>query len=340
MHLTARKEDPAPTLSIVAHVRRLSKTGTELYIRIDVADIARLASAHGRALELDLGNCCFAGIIKTSGASPWLAPPAGGSNARITATLRGAGFEHGMDRPATLRLLGSRLLPTIVDPSMRANAVVKKSQHPSLGSDLKVDPGEAVRSVREYNADFYKGCRNIQLDREGYDLFRNGLSADLGRLIDQLTFVGDRYGAAQQRFMPHPIRIEAASIATKLIRVLDDWNRIVMRAKPLIEEVPSEASLAFLFSPFDCASLWAVWASKTLHFLQPDAFPILDSKAKKALGLNLGTSSRDYHTFCSQIRRVLLANGASLAAARIEDKAQSPTDVKLLDKILYQLGGE
>jgi hypothetical protein len=112
-----------------------------------------------------------------------------------------------------------------------------------------------------------------------------------------------------------------------------------MRAKPLIEEVPSEANLAFLFSPFNCTSQWAVWASKTLHFLRPDAFSILDSKAKKALRLNLGTSSRDYHTFCSQIRRVLLANAASLAAARIEDKAQSPTDIKLLDKILYQLGG-
>jgi hypothetical protein len=286
------------------------------------------------------GTAAFLASSKTSGGSPWLAPAGGGSNARITATLRGGGFEHGIDRPATLRLLGSKLQPTIVAPARRANAVVNKSQRPSLGSDLKIDPGDAVRRVRKYNADFYKGCRNIQLDREGYDLFRSGLSPDLGRLIDQLAFVGDRYGGAQRQWMPHEISTEAASIANKLSPVLDDWSRIVMRAKPLIEEVPSEASLAFLFTPFNCTSQWAVWASKTLHFLRPDAFPILDSKAKKALSLNLGTSSRDYHTFCSQIRRVLLANAASLAAARIEDKAQSPTDVKLLDKILYQLGGE
>ena len=330
----------APTLSLVAHVRRLSKTGSELYIRIGNADIARLALLHGQAVELDLGNCCIAGIIKTSGGSPWLAPPGGSSNARITATLRGADFEHGIDRPATLRLLGSKPQPTIVAPARRANAVVKKSQCPSLGSDLKIDLGDAVRRVRKYNADFYKGCQNIQLDREGYDLFRNGLSADLGRLVDQLAFVGDRYGGAQRQWMPHEISTEAALIANKLSPVLDHWSRIVMRAKPLIEEVPSEASLAFLFSPFNCTCQWAVWASKTLHFLRADAFPILDSKAKKALSLNLGTSSRDYHTFCSQIRRVLLANPASLAAARVEDKAQSPADIKLLDKILYQLGGE
>ena len=100
-----------------------------------------------------------------------------------------------MDRPATLRLSGSRPQPTIGAPSMHATAVVRGLQHNSLGFDLKIDSREAARHVRNYNADFYKGCRNVVLDREGYDLFRNGLSGDERRLTDQLTFVGERYGA-------------------------------------------------------------------------------------------------------------------------------------------------
>jgi hypothetical protein len=81
-----------------------------------------------------------------------------------------------------------------------------------------------------------------------------------------------------------------------------------------------------------------VWASKTLHLLRPDVFPILDSRARKALGLNLGSSSRDYNGFTSCFRDVLLINSEALAAARVADAGESPTDVKLLDKILFQIG--
>jgi hypothetical protein len=61
--------------------------------------------------------------------------------------------------------------------------------------------------------------------------------------------------------------------------------------------------------------------------------------AKEALELkNLGSSSRDYHRFSSCFRDVLLANSEALAAARIADARESPTDLKLLDKILFQVG--
>jgi len=83
-----------------------------------------------------------------------------------------------------------------------------------------------------------------------------------------------------------------------------------------------------------------VWASKTLHFLRPDAFPIFDKRAKKALGKkNIASLPADYHWFCCAFRDALVANRCALAAARDIDGGESPTDVKLLDKILYQLGG-
>jgi hypothetical protein len=60
---------------------------------------------------------------------------------------------------------------------------------------------------------------------------------------------------------------------------------------------------------------------------------------RSPLGLkNLGSSSRDYHRFSSSFRDVLLANSEALAAVRIADARESPTDLKLLDKILFQLG--
>lgn len=106
-----------------------------------------------------------------------------------------------------------------------------------------------------------------------------------------------------------------------------------MDAKPLADEAPSEATLDFRKG----TKRWPVWASKVLHFLRPDAFPILDSNAKKPLGLkNRQLQPRLSSIFPLLPRRV--ANSEALAAARVEDAKKSATDLKLLDKILFQLG--
>lgn len=158
-------------------------------------------------------------------------------------------------------------------------------------------------------------------------------------LTSQIAFVGEKYGGVQARFLPHDIPTEAALIANNLYPVLGKWSKVVSEAKPLVEEVPDEDTLGFLLSPFTATMKWGVWASKILHFLRPDAFPILDSNAKKPLGLtSLGGSSRDYYRFCSAFRDVLLANSEALTEARSADNGESPSDLKLLDKILYQLG--
>jgi len=175
------------------------------------------------------------------------------------------------------------------------------------------------------------------LDREGYTLFGDGLLRDAGRLTDQIAFVGEKYGGAQERF--GGIRNEAALIVRNLLPMLEKWLRVATEAAPLIQAVPDRETLALLFSPFVGTKQWPVWASKTLHFVRPDAFPILDSNAKKPLGrTNLANSSHSYCQFCSVFRDVLLTNGEALASARAADNGESPTDLKLLDKILFQLG--
>lgn len=204
---------------------------------------------------------------------------------------------------------------------------------------LRIDAKDAVQHVRDYNGGFYRGRRNVDLDREAYGRFRNGLSDSLEDLTDQIAFVGEHYGGVQERFLPHDIPTEAALIASNLHGALGQWVKVAENAKPLIAEVPDERTMAFLLSLFAVTKRWGVWASKTLHFLRPHVFPILDSNAKKPLGLkNLGSSSRDYHRFSSCFRDVLLANSEALEAARTVDARESPTDLKLLDKILFQIG--
>jgi hypothetical protein len=96
----------------------------------------------------------------------------------------------------------------------------------------------------------------------------------------------------------------------------------------------------FLLAPFQGSKRWPVWASKkTLHFLRPDAFPILDSFAKDILSLkHIGGSPQDYHQFCAVFRDTLIENRDAIASARGVDRGASPSDLKVLDKILYQLG--
>jgi hypothetical protein len=107
----------------------------------------------------------------------------------------------------------------------------------------------------------------------------------------------------------------------------------------LVRRMPDQASLDVIFSPFVGARQWPVWASKVLHFLRPDVFPILDSNAKKPLRLeNLVNSGRGYQQFCSDFRDVMLGNPDALKCAREADSGESPSDLKLLEKILYQIG--
>src|SRR5207253_2299054 len=114
----------------------------------------------------------IAGIVKTSGDSPWLAPVPGSSNAAITATLRGGNLEHGMDVSATIRSRDSgpeSSKPVNVAPARVVTRVLDRSQGPWVL--LRIDAKDAVQHVRDYNAGLYRGRRNVDLDREAYDKF-------------------------------------------------------------------------------------------------------------------------------------------------------------------------
>src|SRR5579863_3668843 len=173
------------------HIRRLSTQGSVLYIRIDNSDIARLGLRHGEAIEMDLGRARVFGIVKTSGDSPWLAPGLGFSNASITAALRQAGFDHGMDVPATIRE------PQSVEVSSKRSHAAKRSIVVPVGDITPGLPHDWAECVRQYNVGFYRGRSNTSLDREAYHRFAKGLFTDMNELTKQITFVGKEYGGAQ-----------------------------------------------------------------------------------------------------------------------------------------------
>jgi hypothetical protein len=204
---------------------------------------------------------------------------------------------------------------------------------------MHLDPAAAMRAVHAYNSDSYRGRPNLVVDREAYDRFRGGLPEDDAALIDSIRFVGEDYGGAQRRFLPHGYCEEAALIVNHLRPIRTRWNSALRSAAPISTSAPDEALLSCLLAPFFGTKKWPVWATKTLHFLRPDAYPVLDSRAKAALGMrSLGSTPRDYRRFCITFRETLLNNEAALEAARNVDGGTSPSDLKLLDKILYQLG--
>jgi hypothetical protein len=213
--------------------------------------------------------------------------------------------------------------------------------HSSTSGSMKVciplNPVAATQAVESYNRGKYRGRLNIDIDRDADHRFHDGLAKDTPTLIEQLRFVGEDYGGAQRRFLPHCIRDEAAMIAVKIAPVLSRFAAVVNMTAPLIERVPDQ-DLEFLFEPFVATKRWGVWASKTLHFLRPASFPVLDSNVAKALGAPSGSSVRHYRQFCVLFRSAMSESTAAIEAAKSVDGGISRSDVKLLDKILYELG--
>jgi hypothetical protein len=205
---------------------------------------------------------------------------------------------------------------------------------------IPLDPAAAVQAVVAYNRGKYHGRLNIDIDRDADHRFHDGLAQDRPTLIEQLRFVGQDYGGAQQRFLPHCVREEAAMIAEQIMPVLPQFAAVVNMTAPLTERVPDEDALGLLFEPFAATKRWGVWASKTLHFLRPVSFPILDSGAARALGEVSGSSVRHYWRFCIRFRGAMSESAEALLAAKSVDGGISRSEVKLLDKILYELGAD
>lgn len=118
-------------------------------------------------------------------------------------------------------------------------------------------------------------------------------------------------------------------------------GKILTKMKVFDQCPPQSGEIQDLFSIFKTHKFWLVWASKFFHLIRPDVFPILDSNAEKALGLSWGVRSNElqrYTTFLEQFGHLYAQTRYSLTQILDHDRDPAPSRIKILDKVLYEIG--
>ena len=204
----------------------------------------------------------------------------------------------------------------------------------------RLDLDRSKQSLNAYNAGTYRGKPNVEIDRFGYRLFANmRQGSDSSSLVNLVRFIGQDYGGAQARFLDRGYLPESQAIADAIRTVLPRFW-LARTQPPLQQASPDRDLLADLLAPFNASKFWIVWATKFLHFWAPATFPILDSKAEIALGLRRGADKvRYYAGFCSRIREVIMENSDLLQQLCAYDANPAPV-LKVIDKVLFQEGGD
>lgn len=192
--------------------------------------------------------------------------------------------------------------------------------------------------IDDYNRGSYRGRSNTELDRDGYARFAAGLPAELAELTELVRFVGEDYGGAQARFFPEGYAAESARIAAALSPIAREYEQTVKAQPPLAVAVPDEAILATLLRPLHASKRWLVWATKFLHFLAPETFAVMDSRAEGALDFRrTGDPARDYFRFLGAVRSVMHDERETIDRLCAYDP-ESVTALKVVDKVLYEAG--
>jgi hypothetical protein len=342
-------------LSLVAYIRRLSKARSALYIRIGNSDISRLGLRHGQAIEIDLGRVRIAGIVKTSGGSPWLAPAAGSSNAAITTALRNARFEHGMDVSATARSLsggpGISILPAANDRTPTRDVPV--TQRPTFGRQDAIrmtDPlvgFDWTTLYRRYDA----SCRRFDPRSIHLETVRAAADSDRSLYYHLVQAAGPDISGARQavdigwyeallywKLYSQPAAVH--NIAEWLRKDDPRRRRNAEQLRLLLAEMPRTipqqlTAVTSLLKSIDKHRLDGMGMaalpvrSTFLHILYPTAVPIFDKMVRQAVGLPDGNQSLEI--FCEY-----LPHAWALARRHAEQLAGfKETPVRLTDMALW-----
>jgi hypothetical protein len=195
----------------------------------------------------------------------------------------------------------------------------------------------AIKAIRAYNSGLYRGVKNIDLDCRARQMFSVGLSITPEGILEQVRFIGKDYGGVAA----FPVALSLApAIANDIYAVRDRYAALVRSAPPLLVSPSSSSVVAELYTPFvklvHGKRKWQVWAAKFWHFLNPDAFPIEDSRVDKFFGLAGRVHSVDkYVTFLHRFREFAIAHQDWLVPLREADEGHSWCENKLWDKLCY-----
>jgi len=280
--------------SLAAHIRRLQSAGTTLYVRIDPLDISRLALEHGQAIDLDLGRTRISGLVKTSGGSPWLAPPPGGSNARITADLRRVGFEHGDDVEAAVTVRGRTAGASV--PKACRNESPSRNTPNSPSSSISMSDPLSLFDWNSLYARYDAACH-------GFDPTSKHLRGKYARTASDRALYYRLVEAACERHSLDADWYEALlywklysqrTLDSKITKwgstlIHGDLRKFLMKIPPSIpREVQKVAGLVQLIDYYRFPGMRTPTAlpvrTTLLHVLYPGVVPIFDQMVLKAVG--------------------------------------------------------
>jgi hypothetical protein len=194
----------------------------------------------------------------------------------------------------------------------------------------------AIRAVKAYNSGSYRGRKNVNLDLQVRQSFAAGLAPTLEGIIAQVRLIGEDYGGVAG--FPKALTL-APDVAAEIHRDRKSYTALITAAPPLMQAHSSVDTVTHLLQPFTRPLYgkrnWHVWASKFLHFLNPDAFPILDSRVARFFGLWGSNSAAKYVELLRRFRTFAITHQSWLESLRIADGGHAWSDTKLWDKVCY-----
>jgi hypothetical protein len=206
---------------------------------------------------------------------------------------------------------------------------------------------QAVAAIKAYNQGLDRNHRkNIDVDSDARRAFHTGLGASLDEIEKQARFIGDDYGGVAG--MPKALEL-SGRIAQTILDKRDSFLAAAQNNAPLKDKIPDRRSIETLFAPFQqelklkrgSRRNWLVWATKFWHFLNVDTFPIMDSFVADFTGLSSQANSVDkYMKVMRRLRAFIVVRDSWLPAMRSADNGYAWSDLKLWDKVIYQIGYE
>ena len=207
---------------------------------------------------------------------------------------------------------------------------------------------EAIAAISSYNSGVYKGRRNVDIDNEARQLFLDGLGKTPSQIKDQVRFIGQDYGGTGFTLAGQQL---PDRIAQEIYSARDEYAARTSSASPLVGCVPDQELVRFLYHPFEQVfkspkgkrtfNNWLTWGTKFWHFLNPETFPMRDSRAKRFFSVT--DRSNPIQTYCEYLeifRASMISHQGWFPRLRQVDDGQAWNDVKLWDKVAYEAGAK
>jgi hypothetical protein len=194
----------------------------------------------------------------------------------------------------------------------------------------------ATLAVRAYNDGSYGCLKNPVLDRQALEMFADGLGATEGKILMQVEFIGKNYGGAAGFKKAYSL---APDIARDIVAKRDHYAAAARVTLPVMQQIPSYATLYTLYQPFvktlHGKENWHVWATKFWHFLNPEAFPIEDSRVDKFFAITSSSSVDKYVKFLKRFVVFAAKHHEWVPHLQKVDGGLAWCENKLWDKVFY-----